>query len=138
LNGRVSVFETGLEGRIVRGERGHRREMPARRPAGDRDEVGIAAVVGDVVADPRERPLHVDEVRRKSAARALAVVDRDTDPAEFDHLAHQRVRLPAFAVHGPRPAGDLKQHRRAAAGRQVVTPPDVEQVFVAARAVRDV
>src|SRR6516165_2943184 len=112
--------------------------MSARGAAGDRDEIGVATIVGDVLAHPGDRSLHVDEVSRKCAARALAVVDRDADPAELHHAAHQGVGLRTLPVEGPRAAGDLYQHRRMTAGRQVMTTPDVEQVLRTTRTIGDV
>ena len=112
--------------------------MGARRAAGDGEKIGVATVVGDILADPRDRPLHVHEVGRKRAARALAVVDRDADPAEFDHVAHQRVALHSLVADRPRAAGDLDQNRCPGPGRQVMAAPDVEQVVAPARAVGDV
>ena len=44
----VGVLETRLILRIVGRQRGKRAQVSARRTAGDRDEVRVAAVVGDV------------------------------------------------------------------------------------------
>src|ERR1700760_1960098 len=100
--------------------------MSTRRTTGDRDEVGIAAVVGDVVPDPGQRPLDVDDVRGPRLAGTPAVVDRDDDPAELGHPAHQWVALRPATVDGPGTAGDLQQHRRAGARFDVPGTPDVQ------------
>ena len=138
LNGGVHILKAGLQSRVVGGERDQRGQVAARRAAGDRDEVGIAAVVGDILAHPRQRALDVDDVRRPRFARALAVVDRDADPAEFGHPAHQRIALRSPTVDGPRTARDLQQHRRPVANLDVPMAPDVQQVVAGVRAVRDV
>ena len=58
-------------------ERGHRREVAARRVARDRDPVGIAAQLGGVLGDPFDRGV---TVRRRGGEGVLgreAVVDGD-------------------------------------------------------------
>ena len=102
--------------------------MTARRAAADRDEVGVAAVIGDVLLDPGEGLLHVDDVCRPLVFRADAVADGYADPAAVGKGAHQRVGLrPTVAEHPPT-AGNLQQHRGFAVERQVGAAPDVGQV----------
>ena len=124
--------------RAVRGERGERGEVAARRAAGDRDERRVAAVLGDVLLDPRDRALHVDDVRRPPRLRREAVVDRDAHPAAFGEVRHQRVRLARLAARHPRAAGDLHATPVPRRPCQVGARPHVEQVSLAVLAVRGV
>ena len=41
-----------------------RREVTAGRTAADGNKIGIATVLGDVLLDPRQRPLHIHDVVR--------------------------------------------------------------------------
>ena len=52
----VDVLESRLEGAGARGQRGEGRQVPARRTAGDDDEIGITPVLGDVLLDPSRSP----------------------------------------------------------------------------------
>ena len=124
----VGVLEAGLVLRVVGCQRGQRAQMPARRTAGDRDEVGVAAVFGDVLLDPGQRTLDVDDVVRPGVPRADPVADRHAHPAAFGHVAHQRIGLRPSHADRPRPAGHLQQHRRLAVTRQVASAPDVGEV----------
>ena len=110
---RVDVLEAGLELRVVRGEPHHRGEVAAGRAAGDDDVVGVAAVLGDVLADPRERALAVDEVVGPRRLGREAVVDRDADPAARREVVHERQALLVLVADHPAAAVDLEQHRRA-------------------------
>ena len=65
----VGVLEPGLVLRIVGGQCGQSAKVAARRAAGDRDEVGVAAVFGDVLLDPGQRALDVDDVVRPGVPR---------------------------------------------------------------------
>ena len=67
---RVDVLEARLALGIVGGEPDHRGEVTAGRAAGDDDVVGVAAVLGDVLAHPGERALAVDEMRRATSRGA--------------------------------------------------------------------
>ena len=86
LHRRVDVLETGLELGLVRRERGERGEVTARRSAGQRHERRVAAVLGDVLLDPGDGPLHVDDVGRPLRLRREAVVDRHADPAALGEV----------------------------------------------------
>ena len=62
LDGRVGVLEAGLEGGVAGREGQERAEVAAGRAATDRDEPGVAPVLGDVLLDPGQGPLAVDDV----------------------------------------------------------------------------
>ena len=96
----------------------HRGEVAAGRAAGDADEVGVAAVLGDVLAHPGERALAVDEVLGPGGPRAQPVVDRDAHPALGGEVQHERQALLALVADDPGAAVDLEQHRRRAARRR--------------------
>ena len=102
---------------------------PAEPPVTARKD-GSAPYVGTVLADPRDRPLHVDEVRRERVARAEPVVDRDADPAACGHVQHQRDALVLLVPDRPGAAVHVQQHRRV---REVgaALPVDVEQAALA-------
>ena len=134
----VGVFESRLELRIIRRQRRQRRQVAAGRPAGDGDEVGVAAVLGDVRLDPREGALDVDDVVGPGVARAVPVVDRHADPAQLREVAHQRMGLSAFVSRRPGTAGDLEEHRRLSGRIEIGTSPDVQVVGAAVFAVADV
>ena len=104
---RVDVFEPGLELRVVRGQSHERSQMTAGRATRDNDEVGIAAVLRDVGADPCQRAFAVDQVVGPGRARREAIVDRDADPAPRREVVHQRQPLLIFAAHDPRAAVNL-------------------------------
>ena len=76
-------------------QRGQRGQVAARGAAGDRDVRRVAAVLLDVLPDPGDRPLHVDDVRRQGVARREPVVDRHADPALGGQVLHQRDALAA-------------------------------------------
>ena len=90
--------------------------MTARRAAGDRDPVGVAAVVGDVLPDPGQGAFDVDDVVGPGVAGADAVADGDADPALGGEAAHQRIRLRAAHADHPRPARHVHQDRRFRVG----------------------
>ena len=98
------------------GQRGEGGEVAAGRAAGDRDVRRVAAVVGDVLLDPRDRLLDVDDVGGERVARGEAVVDRDAHPALGGQVVHQREALLVLVADRPGAAVDLQQHRRAAVG----------------------
>lgn len=136
-HGGVGVLETRLPLRIIRGKGGQRRQVAACRSAGDCDEVGVPAVVGDVLLDPRQRPLDVDDVRGPGVARADPVVDRYANPSALGHVAQQRIGLRPPHADRPRSAGHLQQHGRLAVARQIGTAPDVGAVHAAVGSVLD-
>ena len=96
---------------IVGGEGGQRGEVPASRAAGDGDEVGITAVLRDVVADPSQRRSDVDQLVGPRCVPADAVVDADAHPSTGGHVGHQRPRLEAAIAGDPSATMDLHQHR---------------------------
>ena len=53
----IHLLEARLQRRIAGGERHHRRQVPAGRPAGHRDEGRIRAIVRAALADPLHRAL---------------------------------------------------------------------------------
>ena len=69
----VGIFESWL-GTVdrFRRQRRQRRQMAAGRTTGNGDEVGVAAVLGDVRLDPREGALYVDDVIGPGVARRRA------------------------------------------------------------------
>src|SRR5260370_25232932 len=112
--------------------------MAAGRAAGDDDEPGIAAVIGDVVCYPGQSGVDVDDVSGPGRLGAQPVADRHADPAALDQVAHQRVSLDLLVPSGPGTPGDLDEDRSAGVGSQVGMAPDVEQVERGYRAVGDV
>ena len=138
LNGGVGVLEAGLQPLVVSGERDQGSQVPAGGATRDRDEVRVAAVVGNVLADPGQGAFDVDDVCRPHLAGALAVIDGHADPAQFGHPAHQRIRLRPFTVDNPRSARDLEQHRRPATRLHGGMTPDVKQVVTAVWAIGDI
>ena len=81
LHAGVDVLEAGLVLGVVGREPDERGEMASGRAAGHGEEARVAAVLGDVLADPADRELHVDDVVREGRARREPVVRRDADPA---------------------------------------------------------
>jgi hypothetical protein len=124
----VGVLETGLILRVVGCQRGQRGQVPTRRTAGDRDEVGVAAVFGDVLLDPGQRALDVDDVVGPGVHRAHPVADGDAHPPAFGHPAHQRVGLRTAHADRPCATGNLQQDRGFAVTGQVAAAPDVGEV----------
>ena len=102
--------------------------MSPRGPAGDGQELGVPAVVGDVGPSPGDGALDVDDVLGPRRSRAQAVVDRDAHPATIGQVAHERMGLPLLLADHPRAAVDLEQHRGAGVVGQVGPLPDVEAV----------
>lgn len=102
--------------------------MAAGRAAGDRNEVRVTAERADVLLDPRQRPLDVDDVVRPGVQRADAIVQRHADPASVGQAVHQWVGLGAAPPEYPCTARDLHHHRRFPVARQVNPAPDVGKV----------
>jgi hypothetical protein len=124
----VGFFEARLELRVVGGQRRQRGQVPTGGAAGDRDELGVAAIARDVLLDPGQGPLDVDDVIGPGVHRGNPIADRHAHPAAGGQVAHQRVGLgPAHSDH-PAATGNLQQHRRLGVGRQVAAAPDVGQV----------
>ena len=90
--------------------------MGARGSAGDDDEARIDAVFLGVLADPRDRSLHVDEVSRKRGARAEPVVDVEADPSARGEVTEQRDALQPLQAADPRATMDLHDRRAQLAG----------------------
>ena len=133
----VDVFEPGLELGGVGREGEERGEVAAGRAAGHDDEVGIAPVLGDVLSDPAERELAVDELIGNRHARAEPVVGGHTHPALGGEVQHEREGLLALVADHPGAAVQLEEDRGAV--HAALGPPDVEQVTpAAARRVLDV
>jgi hypothetical protein len=61
--------------RVVVRERGQRAQMTACRATGDRNEIGVTAVVGDVLLDPGQRTLDIDDVVGPGVSGADSVID---------------------------------------------------------------
>jgi len=120
-DGRVGRLEAGLVLGVVHGERRHRREVSSRGAAAHHDAGGVAAVLGDVVADPRDRAFHVDDRGRHLVVRREAIVDRDAHPPGRTHPVHEGPTLLTFVADEPRATVDLQQHRSVldAVARQV-------------------
>ena len=123
LHGGVGVLEARLELRVAGGQRRQRGEVAPGGPAGDHEVVGVTAVVGDVVPDPGDGALDVDDVRGPRVAGGEAVVDRHADPPLGGHPVHQGPALVLLGAEGPGPAVHLQEHGRVldrvVAGRQV-------------------
>ena len=127
----VGVLEAGLVRRVVGRDRGQRREVAAGGAAGDREVVGVAAVLRDVLADPRDRALHVDDLGGERVARGEPVVDRHADPALGGEVLHQRDALLVLVADRPAAAVDLEQHRGRPVAGAGGRPVDVEQAALA-------
>src|ERR1700757_98962 len=112
--------------------------MTAGRAAGHGDEIGVTAVVGDVAPYPGHSAFHIDDMVRPRMAGTSTVVNRHAHPALLGHPAHQRIRLPAFAIHGPRSAWNLDEHWSGLSRRRIRVPPDIKQVVAPAGAIADV
>ena len=82
--------------------------MAASGPAGNRNEIGIAAVIPDVFLYPCNGLFHIDNMRRKSRLGAQTIVDRYTQPATLCHVVHQRFGLLFFFSDNPCSAMHLK------------------------------
>ena len=133
----VGVLEPGLVLRVVRGEGGQGGQVSACGAAGEHDVRRVAAVLLDVLLDPGDRLLHVDDLGREGVARSEPVVDRHADPAALRHPLHQGDALLVLRAERPSSAVDLDQHRRPddlAVHRTV----DVEQAARAGVAVAEV
>ena len=139
---RVRVLETGLVLRLAGCERGQGGEVTTRGSAGDRDVRRVAAVVGDVLVDPGDGSLHVDDLGGEGVLGGEPVVGGDADPALLGHPVHQEQTLLTLGADGPAAAVDLDQHRRALEVCVTVPillgPVDVEPGPAPALGVRDV
>ena len=96
---------------------------------------GIAAVLGDVLLDPRQRPLHIHDVVRPGVSGTDAIGHGNAHPATVGEMTQQRVGLRPAHPDRPRSAGNLQQHGRASVAGQVAAVPDIGQVGPAVRAV---
>ena len=137
LHAGVGTLEAGLVLRVVRGQRGQGGQVAAGRAAGDHDVRRVAAVLLDVLLDPGDRLLHVDDLGRERVAGREPVVDRDADPAARGHPLHERDALLVLGAERPATAVHLEQHRGAddlAVHRAV----DVEEAALAGVAVAEV
>ena len=122
----VDVLEAGLPLLAVGRERGQCAQVPTGGAAGDGDVVGVAAVCLDVLLDPGDRLLHVDDVGGEGVLGGEAVVDGHADPALGGQVLHQRDALLVLVADGPAAAVDLQQHR-GALRRRVGRHVDVEE-----------
>ena len=120
----VGGFEAGLELRVVRRERHHRHEVPARRASGDADEVGVDPQLVGVLTDPRQCPFAVDELLRELRPRCKPVIDREAHPALRGHVVEQRDALLILVTDDPATAVDLHDRRPLRAGRAHRSGPD--------------
>jgi len=128
-HGRVDGLEARLERRVVGGQSDQRREVTTGGSAGDHDAGRVAAVLGDVGADPGQRALAVDQVLRVPHRRAELVVVRDAHPAGSGEPVHEQPALGALPAADPRSAVDLEQHRGGA--HLMSGAVDVEEVAAA-------
>ena len=123
--------------RVVGREGDERCEVAAGRPAGHHDEVGVTAVLGDVLAGPAQRLLAVEQVLGERHPRAEPVVGGNAYPSLGGEVQHERKRLLTLVADHPGAAVQLEEDRRAV--RATLRPPDVETVTpAAARRVLDV
>ena len=109
---RVEVLETRLELGPIRGETDHCGQVATGRAARHHDVCRIAAILADVLADPLQRQLAVNEVIRPRRLGRQSVVDRHTNPAAVREVMHQRPALLFLAPDHPSAAVDLQQYRR--------------------------
>ena len=115
----VGALEPGLVRRVARAQREQRGQVPAGRAPADRDEGRVAAVVGDVLLDPRHRTLGVDDVVGPRRLGAQAVIDGDAHPAAGHQLEHHGLSLFALVADDPRSPVYVHHHR---SGRSVWWP----------------
>ena len=100
-------------------------------------KAGSPPYASTVLADPGDRPLHVDDVGGERVARAEPVVDRHAHPAAGGHVQHQRDALVLLVA-------DRSRRRRAPAAAPalrevgVALPVDVERPALAVLGVGDV
>ncbi len=103
--------------RVAR-ERGHRRNVRARRIAGDRDEFGINAVLACVLTQPGHGAIRIVDVVRIGCARTQAVIGVGADPAERGEMIAERQPLLALVAENPCAAMDVHEPRPLAALRR--------------------
>src|SRR5215212_4568222 len=108
----VGVLKSRLVLGVI-GRKGRQRaEMSTGGAASDGNEIGVTAEFGDVLLDPRQRALDVDDVVGPGVAWADAVVDRHAYPSAIGEMTQQGIGL--WPPHADRPsaAGHLQQNRR--------------------------
>ncbi len=98
----------------VAGERGHRGDVGARRIAGDRDEVGVHAVVVAVFAQPGNGARRVVDMVGVGCARAQPVIGVGAHPAERREVVAERQPLFALVAEDPAAAVNENQARTLA------------------------
>ena len=104
-------------------------EVTPGRPPGQGDERRVTAVLGDVLSDPGDGPLAVDDVVRPGGLGAEPVVDGDADPAPGDQLVEHGLALLALVPDDPGAAVDVDHDRRRGhPGREPLRTDDVEAV----------
>src|SRR3546814_19795403 len=69
-------------------------------------------MVGDVLAGPGDRLLHVDDVSGEGAAWGQPLVDGHANPALAGEVGHQRQTLLGLVTASPATAVHLDQHPR--------------------------
>ena len=111
--------------------------MATGRAAGDHDELGVTAVLGDVLPDPAQRELAVEQVLGERHARAEPVVGGHAHPPLGGEVQHEREGLLTLVADHPGAAVQLEKDRGAM--RAALRAPHVEEVTpAAARRVLDV
>src|SRR5665213_1062613 len=127
VDGGGGVLETGLKGRVAGRESDHGTEMSTGGSSADGDEAGIAAVVGDVLADPAQGALAVDQMIGPRGPRTESVIDGDGHPAPAGQLVEEREPLLPLVTDDPRPAVDVDENGSGGGGIGP-TADDVEPV----------
>ncbi len=95
------------------------------------DEVRVSAVLGDVLMDPHQGPLAVDDVLGPRGPWAQSIVDGDAHPAALDELVHQGDALLFLVPDHPGATMDVHEDR-APLGVPTPALEDVELVAVVA------
>src|SRR5262245_14132440 len=88
--------------------------MASGRAARDDQKVRVAPVFGDMLADPPNGELQIDERIGKAGLGEEAIIGRDAYPSAGGQIREQRQRLLALVAQYPAPAVDLEQHGGAA------------------------
>ncbi len=133
---RVRILKARLKHRIVRRERGHRRQVRARRASGHDQPRGVQTVLGRMLAHPRDHPLGIDQRGREAARPVEPVVRADAHPAPAGEAEEQGPRFAALTAHPEVPAVKMNEHRGAGRTRPVAI--QVEPITAPGRPVADV
>ncbi len=100
----------------MRIEREHRGDVTARRMAGERDPLGIAAILRGMVARPFDRQRAVLDEGREARLRDQSIIGQDGDEALAGEGRAGKAIVAARAIH-PAAAVEEDHHRKRRLGR---------------------